>query len=84
MAEFQGFLRNSAVIVEGYSGKGSPGEQFLRSTDRAFLVRDYLVEKFRLDPNYVGTLPMGAVTSKDDSSSYWEGVSVVIFYSKPH
>jgi phospholipid/cholesterol/gamma-HCH transport system substrate-binding protein len=84
MAEFQAFLRNSAVIVEGYSGKGSPGEQFLRSTDRAFLVRDYLVEKFRLDPNYVGTMPMGAVISKDDSSSYWEGVSVVIFYSKPH
>ena len=30
------------------------------------------------------TVPMGAVTSKDDRTSYWEGVSVVIFYSKPH
>jgi hypothetical protein len=83
MAEFQGFFRNSVVIVEGYSGKGTPVEQFLRSPDRAFLVRDYLLEKFRLDPNYVGTEPMGASTGKD-SSSYSEGVSGVVFYSKPH
>jgi len=26
-------------------------------------VREYLVKKFQLDPNYVGTMPMGAVAS---------------------
>ena len=61
----QRYPRNSAIIVEGYSGKGLPGEQLLLSTDRALKVREYLVKKFHLDPNYVGTMPMGAVASKD-------------------
>ena len=83
MAEFQRYLRNSAIIIEGYSGKGLTSEQWLLSTDRALKVREYLVEKFRLDPNYVGTMPMGAVASKDNSGDYWEGVAVVVFYDKP-
>ena len=83
MADFQRYPRNSALIVEGYSGKGSPGEQLLLSTDRALKVREYLVKKFHLDPNYVGTMPMGAVASKDDSRAYWEGVAIVVFYEKP-
>lgn len=83
MAEFQRYPRNSAIIVEGYSGKGSPGEQLLLSADRALKVRQYLVKKFHLDPNYVGTMPMGAVASKDNSRAYWEGVAVVVFYDKP-
>lgn len=84
MAEFQRYLRNSAIIVEGYSGKGLPGEQLLLSTDRALKVREYLVKKFHLDPNYVGTMPMGAVASKDASRAYWEGVAVVMLYDKPN
>jgi len=83
MAEFQRYLRNSAIIVEGYSGKGLTSEQFFLSTDRALKVREYLVKKFQLDPNYVGTMPMGAVASKDNSGAYWEGVAVVVFYDKP-
>ena len=82
MAEFQRYPRNSAIIVEGYSGKGVPGEQLLLSTERALKVREYLVKTFHLDPNYVGTMPMGAVASKDNGA-YWEGVAVVVFYDKP-
>jgi len=83
IADFQRYPRNSALIIEGYSGKGSPGEQLLLSTDRALKVREYLVRKFHLDPNYVGTMPMGAVASKDDSRAYWEGVAIVVFHDKP-
>jgi phospholipid/cholesterol/gamma-HCH transport system substrate-binding protein len=82
MAEFQRYPQDSAIIVEGYSGKGLPGEQLLRSTERALRVREYLVKTFHLDPNYVGTMPMGAVASKE-SGVYWEGVAVVVFYDKP-
>lgn len=83
MAEFQRYPRNGALIVEGYSGEGSPGEQLLLSTDRALKVQEYLVKEFHLDPNYVGTIPMGAVASKSDSRAYWEGVAIVVFYDKP-
>jgi len=39
MAEFQRYLRNSAIIVEGYSGKGLTSEQWLLSTARALTAR---------------------------------------------
>jgi len=84
MAEFQRYPRNGALIVEGYSGKGLPGEQLALSTDRALKVREYLVKKFHLDPNYVGTMPMGAVASKDEGRDHWEGVAIVVLYDKPH
>lgn len=82
MVEFQRYPRNGALIVEGYSGKGLPGEQLAVSTDRAMKVREYLVKKFHLDSNYVGTMPMGAVASKEEGREYWEGVAVVVFYNK--
>ena len=50
MVEFQRYPRNGALIIEGYSGKGSLGEQLLVSTDRALKVREYLVKKFHLNP----------------------------------
>lgn len=55
MAEFQRYPRNGALIVEGYSGKGLPGEQLSVSTDRAMKVREYLVKKFHLDPHNLCT-----------------------------
>jgi phospholipid/cholesterol/gamma-HCH transport system substrate-binding protein len=82
MAEFQRYPRNGALIVEGYSGKGLPGEQLSLSTDRALKVREYLVKKFHLDPNYVGTMPMGSVASKDEGRDHWEGVAIVVLYDK--
>ena len=46
------------------------------------MVREYLVEKFQLNPNYIGIMPMGALLGKDASAQQWEGVSLVLFYDK--
>jgi len=35
-------------------------------------VRDYLVKKFTLSPDYVGVMPMGAV------SEYGDGIALVL------
>jgi len=83
MADLQRYPKNSAIIIEGYSGKGLAGEQFLISTDRALKVREHLVKKFHLDPDYVGTMPMGTVASTDKIHTSWEGVAIVVFYDKP-
>jgi len=84
MADLQRYPKNSAIIIEGYSGKGLAGEQLLLSADRALKVREHLVKKFHLDPDYVGTMPMGTVASKDKIHASWEGVAVVVFYDKPN
>jgi phospholipid/cholesterol/gamma-HCH transport system substrate-binding protein len=72
MANFLRFTRDRAVIVEGYAAAGTLDEQFLLSRERATKVRDYLVKKFSLSPDYVGVMPMGAV------SEYGNGIALVL------
>src|SRR5207253_1811358 len=54
VANFLRFTKDRAVIVEGYSASGTLDEQFLSSRERATKVKDYLVKKFTLSPDYVG------------------------------
>jgi phospholipid/cholesterol/gamma-HCH transport system substrate-binding protein len=72
MAEFLRFTMDRAVIVEGYASAGTLDEQFLHSRERATKVRDYLVRKFTLSPEYIGVMPMGSV------SEYGDGIALVL------
>ena len=72
MANFLRFTRDRAVIVEGYAAAGTLDEQFLLSRERATKVRNYLVKRFSLSPDYVGVMPMGAV------SEYGNGIALVL------
>ena len=66
MANFLQYTKDRAVIVEGYAVAGTVGEQFLLSRERAAKVRDYLMNKFTLSPDYIGVMPMGAFGSHGD------------------
>jgi phospholipid/cholesterol/gamma-HCH transport system substrate-binding protein len=66
IANFLRYTKDRAVIVEGYAAAGTVDEQFLRSRDRASKVRDYLVKKFALSPDYIGVMPMGAAGEHED------------------
>jgi outer membrane protein OmpA-like peptidoglycan-associated protein len=68
---------NTLLIIEGYSSQGSEDERFLRSRDRAEMVRHYLIDRFGLKPTYVGTMPMGGV--KSESGEFFDGLGVVYF-----
>lgn len=70
---------NTLLIVEGYAGAGSPAEQYLVSRQRARLVREYLAERFGLNPSFLGAVPMGAVRSSGASGVYFEGAALVYF-----
>jgi len=41
-------------------------EQFVLSRDRATKVRDYVIQKFTLSPEYIGVMPMGAIGERGD------------------
>jgi hypothetical protein len=73
---------NTPMVLEGYAGEGTEEEQFLRSRKRARMVRDYLIDRFGLKPNYVGAIPMGAVRSTAPSGEFFEGIGVVYFPEK--
>jgi len=66
IANFLRFTNDRAVIVEGYAASGSVDEQFLCSRERATKVRDYLIKKFALLPDYIGVMPMGSAGGSGD------------------
>ncbi|MBI4442831.1 MAG: MCE family protein [Acidobacteria bacterium] len=82
MAGLIAYTANNPLIVEGYTAKGDEGEIFLRSRDRAQMVRAYLIRRFQLQPNYVGMMPMESVKSSAPGGEPWEGVALVLYLPK--
>jgi len=72
MATFLQYTKERAVIVEGYAAAGLVDEQFLVSRDRATKVRDYLLKRFTLSPDYIGVMPMGA------AGGHGDGIALVL------
>jgi phospholipid/cholesterol/gamma-HCH transport system substrate-binding protein len=56
MADFLLYPSDSPLMVEGYARQGSYDQIFLAAQRRARLVRDYLVERFSLQPSTTGFL----------------------------
>lgn len=79
MAVFVQYPRTSPFVVEGYASELTADERFLLSRWRAQLVRDYIVGKFGLDPNYVAVMPMGSDASGSPDGDRWEGVALALF-----
>jgi hypothetical protein len=79
MATFVRYLPNSPFVVEGYAEAVTRDERYLSSQVRAQLVRDYVVGKFKLDPNYVAIMPMGQEADGSPAGDRWDGVALALF-----
>jgi phospholipid/cholesterol/gamma-HCH transport system substrate-binding protein len=79
MAAFVQYPRTSPFVVEGYASEITADERFLLSRSRAQLVRDYIVGKFGLDPNYVAVMPMGSEAPGSPDGDKGEGVALALF-----
>jgi phospholipid/cholesterol/gamma-HCH transport system substrate-binding protein len=75
-------LVDSIVIVEGYSDASSPANQYVQSRARAALVRDYLVQRFHLDPGAVGVMPLGGDANGSPQGATWNGIALAVFVQK--
>lgn len=81
MSAFVKYPRNSPFVVEGYADEGTTDRRFLRSRSRAKLVRDYLVAKFGMDPNFAATMAMGSAAQGSPAGNQWDGVALALFVS---
>jgi phospholipid/cholesterol/gamma-HCH transport system substrate-binding protein len=79
MSQFVRFPRTSPLVVEAYAQEVTADAEYLAGRRRAQLVRDYLVGKFSLDPNYVATMPMGAEAKDSPAGNRWNGVALALF-----
>ena len=72
-------LLGHLVIAEGYSGTGTPDQQFVTSRRRADLVREYLEAHFHLVHSEVGIVPLRDKTPHCAGRNTWNGVAIVLF-----
>jgi phospholipid/cholesterol/gamma-HCH transport system substrate-binding protein len=79
MATFVDRLPGAALIVEGYSRRGSKDEQHLRSRLLASLVRDYLIGRFQLDPRMTMVMPLGSDSDGSPDGAPWDGIALAVF-----
>jgi phospholipid/cholesterol/gamma-HCH transport system substrate-binding protein len=79
MSVFLRYPLKTPLVVEGYAPGVTADERYVKSRARAKLVRDYLVGKFSLDPNYVAAMPMGNEADGSPSGATWDGIGLALF-----
>lgn len=79
MSQFLRYPQNSPFVVEGYADAPTADERYLISRSRAQLVREFLVTKYKLDVNYVATMPMGVEAPGSPEGNRWEGAALAMF-----
>jgi phospholipid/cholesterol/gamma-HCH transport system substrate-binding protein len=79
MSQFVRYPQKSPFVVEGYAMDATGDARYLSSRTRAQLVRDYVVGKFKMDPNYVAIMPMGAEAPDSPAGREWNGIALAMF-----
>jgi phospholipid/cholesterol/gamma-HCH transport system substrate-binding protein len=80
MADFVRYPRDSPLMVEGYAESIEGEAAYLTSADRAQLVREYLLSRFRRQTTLTGTMPMADdAPGSPRGDGRWSGVALTLF-----
>jgi phospholipid/cholesterol/gamma-HCH transport system substrate-binding protein len=80
MADLVRYPRNSPLVVEGYADAGGVDSPYLRSIDRAQLVRDYVLTRFRRQATLTDVMPMGeTAVGSPSGDGRWSGIALTLF-----
>jgi phospholipid/cholesterol/gamma-HCH transport system substrate-binding protein len=79
MSQFVRYPQKSPFVIEGYALDATGDARYLNSRTRAQVVRDYILGKFKLDPNYLAIMPMGSDAPGSPSGGEWSGVALAMF-----
>ena len=82
MADLVRYPRDSPLVIEGYAESQAGEAAYLVSSDRAEIVRDYLLVRFRRQITITGIMPMsdqGPGSPRGDGR--WSGVALALFVS---
>jgi phospholipid/cholesterol/gamma-HCH transport system substrate-binding protein len=74
----EGSFAGRPIIVEGYANSGVPADQLRLSRNRAQAIRQYVQERFEIDPRDLGVVPMKSSPPKELGRASWDGVCIVV------
>jgi phospholipid/cholesterol/gamma-HCH transport system substrate-binding protein len=80
MADLVRYPRDSPLVVEGYGDLSGGESAYLQSVDRAQLVREYLLARFRRQATLTDIMPMGSdAVGSPSGDRRWSGVALALF-----
>ena len=79
MADLVRYPRDSPLVVEGYADASAGEASYLVSFDRAVLVREYLLSRFRRRATLTGTMAMSDRAAASPLGDRWSGVALALF-----
>lgn len=79
MADLVRYPRDSPLVVEGYADSTAGEAAYLISSDRALLVRKYLLSRFRRRVTLTGIMPMSDRGIGSPRGDRWSGVALALF-----
>jgi hypothetical protein len=82
MAAYLDYLPSSPIVVEGYATDGTVQERFRRSRLRAGAVRGYLLARYELPPQILGSIALGHEAPGSPDGSRWDGVALTLFLDR--
>ncbi|MGA7159152.1 MAG: MlaD family protein [Acidobacteriaceae bacterium] len=83
LAPYGDAIVDSPIMVEGYSTDGATIERIQLSSLRANAVRNYIRERFHLDPISIGAVGLADEAPKGARRTTWNGISIVLL-AKDH
>jgi phospholipid/cholesterol/gamma-HCH transport system substrate-binding protein len=66
------------IVIEGYRDGGAAADQLRLSRTRAMIVRQYLQDRYQLDPRNVGVVALKNSAPKGTEHATWDGVCIVV------
>ncbi|MDH4063645.1 MAG: hypothetical protein OEW19_04540, partial [Acidobacteriota bacterium] len=82
MSQVVQYPRDSPLIVEGYALTTQQDTAYLASVDRASIVRDYVLTRFRRQATLTDVMPLGdTAVGSPRGDDRWEGVALAVFVS---
>jgi phospholipid/cholesterol/gamma-HCH transport system substrate-binding protein len=83
MATFHRYPKQMPLMIEGYAAAPTESAAFIASGTRGAMVRDYLIQRFGLNPNSTGVMSMGAAAADSPrGNGTWDGIGVTMWVKR--
>jgi phospholipid/cholesterol/gamma-HCH transport system substrate-binding protein len=80
MMQLARYPSDSPLVIEGYADPADGGAAYVVSADRAGVVRDYVLTRYRRKATLTGIMPMGSLAPESPrGDGRWAGVALALF-----
>jgi len=82
MSAYLKYLPAYPLVVEGYATQGTKDERWRTAQVWAGMVREYLMQRYRLTPQMTGSISLGNDAKDSPTGDAWDGVAITLFVDR--